>query len=126
MKYLNLVWSALFRRKTRTLFTLLSVLAAFLLFGLLNSVREAFASAGHNVAGASRLITISKVSFTMELPESLYMRIQAVPGVSKVTYANWFGGYYQEPKNQLVSEAVADNYFDLFPELVLPASALTS
>ena len=36
MKYVHLVWSALFRRKTRTLFTLLSVLAAFLLFGLLN------------------------------------------------------------------------------------------
>ena len=65
MKYLNLVWSALFRRKTRTLFTLLSVLAAFLLFGLLDSVRDAFANAGHSVAGASRLITISKVSFTV-------------------------------------------------------------
>ena len=37
---------ALLRRKTRTLFTLLSVIAAFLLFGLLDSVRSAFASAG--------------------------------------------------------------------------------
>ena len=82
MKYFNLVWSALFRRKTRTLFTLLSVLAAFLLFGLLDSVRTAFANAGQSVAGASRLITISKVSFTLELPLSLYMRIQTVPGVA--------------------------------------------
>lgn len=80
MKYFNLIWAALFRRKTRTLFTLLSVMAAFLLFGLLNSVREAFTSAGHSIEGASRMLTISKVSFTMELPQSLDMRIQSVPG----------------------------------------------
>ena len=62
MKYLPLIWSALFRRKTRTLFTLVSVIAAFLLFGLLNSVRQAFSGAGNNVAGANRMITMSKVS----------------------------------------------------------------
>lgn len=122
MKYFNLVWAALFRRKTRTVFTLLSVLAAFLLFGLLNSVRDAFASAGHSVAGATRLITISKVSFTMELPESLYMRIQTVPGVAKATYANWFGGVYQDPKNFFANEAVPPNFFDIYPEFELPAA----
>jgi putative ABC transport system permease protein len=122
VKYFNLVWAALFRRKTRTLFTLLSVLAAFLLFGLLNSVRDAFASAGHSVAGASRLITISKVSFTMELPESLYMRIQTVPGVAEATYANWFGGVYQDPKNFFANEAVPPNFFDIYPEFELPAA----
>ena len=126
MKYVHLVWSALFRRKTRTLFTIFSVIAAFLLFGLLDSVRGAFASAGHSVAGASRLITISKQSFVVSLPKSLLMQIQTVPGVSAVTYANWFGGYYQEPRNQLVTEAVAPNFFDLYPEFQLPAGQLRS
>ena len=42
MKYLPLVWAALTRSKTRTLLTLLSVVAAFLLFGMLDSVRVAF------------------------------------------------------------------------------------
>jgi putative ABC transport system permease protein len=124
VKYLHLVWSALFRRKTRTLFTLLSVLAAFLLFGLLNSVRDAFASAGHSVAGASRLITISKVSFMVALPQSLEMRIQAVPGVANVTYANWFGGIYQDPKNFFANEAVAPNFFDVYSEFKLPPAEL--
>ncbi|MGA7539521.1 MAG: ABC transporter permease, partial [Steroidobacteraceae bacterium] len=124
MKYWGLVWSALFRRKTRTVFTLLSVLAAFLLFGLLNSVRDAFASAGHSVAGASRLITISKVSFMMELPKSIYTRIQAVPGVSEVAYINWFGGIYQDPKNFFANEAVSPNLFDVYPEFKLPAGEL--
>ncbi|MGH8303762.1 MAG: ABC transporter permease, partial [Steroidobacteraceae bacterium] len=124
MKYLHLVWSALFRRKTRTLFTLLSVVAAFLLFGMLNSVREAFANAGQSVAGASRLITISKVSFMVSLPKSLYMRIQAVPGVAEVTYANWFGGVYQNPKNFFPNEAVAPNFFDVYSEFELPPAEL--
>ena len=58
MKYFSLVWSALFRSKTRTLLTLLSVTAAFLLFGLLDSVRVAFNSGG-SVAGADRLVVAS-------------------------------------------------------------------
>ena len=126
MKYLHLVWSALFRRKTRTLFTLLSVVAAFLLFGLLNSVREAFANAGQSVAGASRMITISKVSFMVNLPLSLEMRLQAVPGVAEVTYANWFGGIYQDPKNFFANEAVAPNFFDVYSEFKLPPAQLAA
>jgi putative ABC transport system permease protein len=120
MKYFHLVWAALFRRKTRTLFTLLSVLAAFLLFGRLDSVRTAFANAGGSVAGVDRLLTFSKVSFTMSLPKSLLPRIQALPGVAEVTYANWFGGIYQDPKNFFPNEAVAENFLDLYPEWIMP------
>ncbi|NCT67713.1 MAG: ABC transporter permease [Rhodanobacteraceae bacterium] len=120
MKYFHLVWAALFRRKTRTIFTLLSVLAAFLLFGLLDSVRSAFADAGNSVAGVDRMVTISKISFTVQLPKSLLPRIQAVPGVKDVAYANWFGGVYQDPKNFFPNEAVSENFFDLFSEFDLP------
>lgn len=120
MKYLHLVWAALFRRKTRTVFTLLSVLAAFLLFGLLDSVRSAFAAAGQSVAGVDRLVTVSKISFIVSLPKSLYGRIQLVPGVRQLTYANWFGGIYQDPKNFFANEAIAGNFLDLYPEWQLP------
>jgi putative ABC transport system permease protein len=126
MKYLQLVWSAMFRRKTRTIFTLLSVLAAFLLFGLLDSVRSAFAGAANSVAGVDRLVTVSKISFTLSLPKSLLPRIQELPGVATVTYANWFGGVYQDPKNFFPNEAVADNFFDLYPEWQLSAAERTA
>lgn len=122
MKYFHLVWSALFRRKTRTVFTLLSVLAAFLLFGLLDSVRMAFTNASGNIAAASRLVTMSKLSFTMSLPKSLLPRIEAVPGVAEVAYANWFGGIYQDPRNFFPSEAISEKFLDLFPEWELPAA----
>ncbi len=126
MKYLQLVWSALFRRKTRTFFTLLSVVAAFLLFGLLDSVRGAFSSAGSGVAGLDRLVTISKISLVVSLPKSLLERIRAIPGVTNVTYANWFGGIYQDPKNFFPNEAVAGNFFELYPEFVLSGAERTA
>lgn len=120
MKYFHLVWAALFRRRTRTVFTLFSVLAAFLLFGLLDSVRTAFAEAGSSVAGVDRMVTISKISFTVQLPKSLLPRIQAVPGVKDVAYANWFGGIYRDPKNFFANEAVSENFFDVFAEFKMP------
>jgi putative ABC transport system permease protein len=120
MKYFHLVWAALFRRKLRTIFTLLSVLAAFLLFGLLESVRSAFAVAAESVAGVDRLITVSKVGFIVSLPKKLLPRIEAVPGVARVSYGNWFGGVYQDPKNFFANEAITDSFLDLYPEWHLP------
>jgi putative ABC transport system permease protein len=117
MKYLHLVWASLFRRKTRTILTLVSIIAAFLLFGLLDAVRTSFNQAGQSANGAERLQTGSRLSFIQTLPQSLNAQIAQVPGVKKVTYANWFGGAYQDPRNQVFSFAVAPNYLDLYPEI---------
>ena len=117
MKYLHLVWASLFRRKTRTLLTLVSIVAAFLLFGLLDAVRISFTQAGQSANGAARLQTGSKLSFIQLLPKSLEAQIARVDGVKSVTFANWFGGAYQDPHNQVFSFAVPPNYLDLFPEI---------
>ena len=118
MKYFHLVWAALFRRKARTVLTLLSVLAAFVLFGLLDGVRVAF-NAGSDAAGVDRMIVASRFSIIQSLPQSLLPRIEATPGVKKVTWANWFGGYYKEPKNQGFNIAIDSNYFEVYPEIVV-------
>src|SRR5690606_16859302 len=117
MKYLHLIWAALFRRKTRTFLTLASIAAAFLLFGLLDGIRTSFAQLGQNADGAQRLQTISRLSFIESLPLSLRDRIAGVDNIESVTYASWFGGTYQNPRNQLFSFAVAPNYLDLYPEI---------
>jgi putative ABC transport system permease protein len=122
MKYLHLVWASLFRRKARTILTLVSVVAAFLLFGLLDAVRTSFAQAGQSANGAQRLQTGSRLSFIQTLPQSLEAQIAAVPGVKLVTYANWFGGAYQDPHNQIFSFAVEPNYLGLYPEIEVSAA----
>ena len=121
MKYFHLIWAALFRSKTRTLLTLLSVVAAFLLFGMLDSVRVAFNSGGQ-VAGANRMVTMSRLSITQMLPYSLDAQVRAVPGVKKVAFAAWFGGIYQDPKNFFANFSVSPEYLDLYPEFKLPES----
>ncbi|AHX11900.1 membrane protein [Dyella jiangningensis] len=122
MKYFHLIWAALFRRKTRTILTLVSIIAAFLLFGMLDAVRTSFNQAGQSANGAQRLQTGSKLSFIQTLPQSLEAQIQQVPGVKMVTYANWFGGAYQDPHNQVFSFAVEPNYIDLYPEIDVSAA----
>ena len=124
MKYLHLVWAELFRRKTRTFLTLVSILAAFLLFGLLDGVRASFDEAGQSANGAQRLQTGSRLSFIQTLPISLLPRIKQVEGVADTTYANWFGGAYQDPRNQIFSFAVAPNYLDLYPEITVDPAEL--
>ena len=119
MKYFHLIWAALFRSKTRTLLTLLSVVAAFLLFGMLDSVRVAFNSGGQ-VSGANRMITMSRLSITQMLPYSLDAQIRAVPNVKQAAFAAWFGGIYRDPKNFFANFSVSPNYLDLYPEFKLP------
>ncbi|MFC5581610.1 ABC transporter permease [Rhodanobacter terrae] len=117
MKYLHLIWAALFRRKTRTILTLVSIIAAFLLFGMLDAVRVSFAEAGQSANGAERLQTGARLSFIQPLPQGLGAQIARVDGVKDVAYANWFGGAYQDPHNQVFTFAVSPNYLDLYPEV---------
>ena len=123
MKYFFLIWSAMFRSKTRTFLTLLSVVAAFLLFGLLDSVRVAFNSGG-SVAGADRLVVASRLSITQMLPYSLTPKIEATPGVKKATYAAWFGGIYKDPQNFFPNFSVSENFFEMYPEYVIDPAQL--
>jgi len=123
MKYLHLIWAALFRSKTRTFLTLFSVITAFLLFGMLDSVRVAFNSSA-NVSGYDRLITTSKLSITQSLPISLQSQIESVPGVKAVAGGSWFGGIYQDPKNFFPNFAIGPGFIEMYPEYLIPPEQL--
>jgi putative ABC transport system permease protein len=108
----------LWRKKTRTVLTLLSIVTAFLLFGLLQAVNVLF-TAGADFVGATRLVTQARVSFTTSLPLRLLPQIEAVPGVERVMWSQWFGGVWQE-NTQLVIQAVDPaRLHDVYPELVM-------
>jgi len=122
VKYLPLVWAQLFRRKTRTVLTVLSVLVAFLLFGLLQAVQIAFES-GADSADAKRLLTTARYSIIEPLPMAYAPRIERVPGVVAVAYADWFGAKYQNESNAFAVFAVDPaRYLDMYPEFeIAPA-----
>jgi putative ABC transport system permease protein len=105
MRYFPIVWRNLLRRKFRTIFTIGAIFFAFMLFGVLMAIRMAF-SMGVDMAGQGRLMTIDKVSIINPLPASYEAQIKTVPGVTDTTHANWFGGYYQDVRNQFATFAV--------------------
>ena len=121
MKYLHLLWASLFRKKLRTILTLLSIVVAFFLFGLLQAVSQAFDNVAANTQ-ADRLVTNSRYSIIDLLPQSYQARIAGVPGVRAVSHATWFGGSYQDqPAPFAIFPVEHSTYLDVAPELVLPA-----
>jgi putative ABC transport system permease protein len=124
MKYFPLVWATLWRKKTRTIFTLLSIVVAFLLFGVLETVDYAFAHPSGGTTGADKLITTNKYSIVLSLPFSDNQQIRSVPGVAEVTWISWFGGYYQESKNFVFALPVdTDTYFNLHKDEFIVSDA---
>jgi putative ABC transport system permease protein len=113
------VLANLWRRKTRTVLTLLSVVTAFLLFGLLQAVNVLF-SAGADFVGATRLVTQARVSFTQSLPLRLLPEIEAVPGVEDVLWSQWFGGVWQENTPLIVLAVDPARLRAVYPEYVMP------
>jgi len=109
----------LFRKRTRTTLTLLSVIMAFLLFGLLQSVNSIF-SRGADFVGATRLFVQARVSFTQALPISMLPKLAAIPGVAAVAHEMWFGGVWQENTPLIMLSLDPRTYHDVYPEWVMP------
>jgi len=111
---LVLIRKNLFRKKLRAILMIVSILIAFAIFGVLASFERAF-NAGQDRAAADRLVVVNKINFTQPLPISYYNRVAAIDGVREVSHLNWFGGYYQDPRNFLIVMAVEpESYMKLY------------
>jgi putative ABC transport system permease protein len=126
MSWLSFVWSNLTRRKLRLIFTLLSIILAFLMYGMLDALRTSLSQAV-NLTGADRIITISKVSIIDSFPVSHYQKVLAVQGVSSVVHLNWFGGVYKDGKAQIpVFPLNVDEFFKVYPEVKITPEELAA
>ena len=116
MRFFPLIWSNLWRKKARTIFTLLSIMIAFLLFGLLQGINSWMSTFGTE-SNANRLYVASRVSELQPIPSAYLGQILAVPGIRQSTYIAGFTGFYQEKRNTLVAFATdVKTFFDLYPE----------
>ena len=108
-----------FRHKLRTLLTMVGLVVAVCAFGMLRTIVDAW-YAGANASSSTRLITRSATSLTVSLPLAYAERVRAVEGVTRVSWSNWFGGIYLEPRNFFPQFAVdAPSYLALYPEYVI-------
>jgi putative ABC transport system permease protein len=111
MKFLPLVWAALWRKPAEFVLTLLSVTAAFTLFGIM---------IGFN-AGMQRLVDVSRPDlvyvyprFNGNLPLAYREQILRLPGVAKIGYLGSIpGAYYQDKKNRMFVRMVDEGWTDV-------------
>ncbi|MGH8151030.1 MAG: ABC transporter permease [Steroidobacteraceae bacterium] len=124
MKYFRLVWTGLWRKKVRTIFTLLSVVFAFLLFGMLQGIDTMFTQ----LVNAGRLNVLDSTNPAgLPLPLADLPQIQAVKGVTAVTYQSYFVGDYQSLRNIVIVVPVdTDNYFALNSQFKVSAAQLAT
>jgi putative ABC transport system permease protein len=119
MKFVGLVLKSARRSKRRTALTILSVALAVFLFSALRAVLEGF-DAVSAASSAQRLVTIRSTSMIFSMPTSHGEIIRSTPGVQDVTWANWFGGIYKDPKNFFGQFAVdVESYLRMYPEILL-------
>ena len=119
MKDLYLILKNLTRKPLRLFLTVFATFIAFMIFGTLTAFQQAFDS-GVDLAADDRLIVLNKINFTQSLPVSYANRVRAVEDVDALTHLNWFGGYYQEPRDQFAMFAVdAENFMGVYNELVM-------
>ncbi|CUT15885.1 ABCtype antimicrobial peptide transport system permease component [Bradyrhizobium sp.] len=118
-QWLKLVARNVLRHRLRTSLTLFGLVVAILAFGVLQTVVDTW-YAGVNGAVPSRLLTRNAMSFALPLPQAYHKRISAVDGVRRITYMNWFGGIYKDPKNFFPQFAIdAASYLDMHPEILV-------
>jgi len=121
VKYMRLVLANLGRHKVRTILTIASVALALFLFASLRSVTTTLAATAQ-FGGARRLVTLNATGLVFPLPISYANRIKGLPGVTAVSWANWFGGRYGDGKTFFANFAVdPESYLAIYPEIVLPA-----
>ena len=124
LRWLPIVWANLRRRKLRLVFTFISILLAFLMFGMLDALRTSLSQA-INMVGSDRLLMMSKLNMTVALPRSYYEKIKVAKGVRAVAPFNWFGGIYKDAKRPMQMNATdPEQLLAVYPEIKLSAEAI--
>src|SRR5581483_5178103 len=120
MKFARLVLANLGRNKRRTVLTVLSVALAFFLFAALRSVITTLARAGQ-LGSESRLVVLNATGLTFPLRMAQVPRLQAIDGIKSVSWSNWFGAIYDDPKNFFAQFAIdAETFLPMYPEIQVP------
>lgn len=116
----RLVLANLMRHKWRTFLTTASVAVAMFLFASLRSFGTTLDTLSH-FGSANRMVVRHKTAIVFPLQMSYAQRLATVPGVTGVSWASWFGGWYQDPKTFFANFAVdGPTFLELYPELVIP------
>ncbi|MBM0105752.1 FtsX-like permease family protein [Steroidobacter sp. S1-65] len=119
MKFLPLIWSGIWRKPGRTILTLMQVIVAFALFGVLQGMKTGVEEA---IEGArADVLFVAPAAFGgAPLRRADIERLKAVRGVKTVAFADGFLGTYQKPTQHvyvLAIDSSDDVWLSLIPEV---------
>jgi putative ABC transport system permease protein len=124
MTYLHLVWAGIWRKRGRAILTLVSIVNAFLIFGLLQGLSTGIDNVAKE-SSAAVMMTFSKVSQIEPLPMGHAAQIRTVPGVKAVTPMVIFSGTYRTPTQFVPAIAVnVEEYMAVYPNVKVAPAAL--
>lgn len=124
MKVFKLITRNTWRHPLRTSLTVLGLAIAVTAFCVIRTTIDAW-YADSRATSPNILVTLHRVSIVFTLPISSVEKVKRVEGVTAVSYANWFGGVYVDPKNFFAKFVVDHNtYFDMYPQFVVPADQM--
>ena len=121
LKYLPLVLAGLWRKPVRTILTFLSIVIAFILFGIMASIESGFARQV-DAARLDRLYVDARYGGPM--PMAYMSRIQSVPGVRAVIPTSPIGGYWKEQRNGVGVNGTTEDYVVARPEYTIDRALL--
>ena len=126
MSMTKLIVKNAFRHTLRVLLTIVGISVAVVAFGMLRTVVTAWNS-GVAASSPNRLIVRQAVSFIFPLPYSYKEKIATIPGVSAVSWLNWFGGTYID-KDQFFARQGCDpeTLLSLYPEYTLTSKEISA
>lgn len=118
MKFLALIWSGIWRKPVRTALIFLQVCVAFALFGVLQGMKSGVDRAIAKVR-ADLLYVGPAVVGGAPMPIAGLNRLQTVPGVKTVSFADGMLTSYQKPTQAVFVLAIrpTDVWLTLYPEL---------
>jgi putative ABC transport system permease protein len=119
LKWMPLLWSNVWRRKTRTTLTMISVLATFIIFGLLDSFRNAVAIYGDDYANS--LVVQSR---NVRLPHSHVERLLAMSGVTTACGVLMAPARLPSEKRTFIQAVDDPGIFEAHPGLKVSATAI--
>jgi putative ABC transport system permease protein len=115
MRFLPLVIAGLWRKPARTVFTFLSIVVAFILFGVLTSIQAAFDHALES-SRLDRLLVDTR--YGTPLPLAYVNKVEQLPGVTVVAPRQILVGYFRDPHDRFgVVMTDPHKFFAVRPEL---------
>ncbi len=114
-----------FRRRGRTILTILGVAMAVMIFSGIRTVVASF-EAGADAAAKDRIATRHKNSIVMLLPKRYIDDVRGIQGVKAATWAVWFGSKDPKKRTPFFAAFASDHesWFTVMDEMAVEPAAL--